>query len=202
MVFGVALDNIWRARNVLVFERIGTTAAVVKRQILNVVKDLRLAASLHVSPNSHGKITRTVSVNWSHPPEGWIKINSDGSCIQTDHRAACGGVIRDHEGRIARAKGYSKILLESDSEVAIGLLNKGCHPTHPCGSLVKEIAHLVGQDHNFHWRHVFRESNSVADAFAKNGLSMIDNYRLFETLPTFCIVPFMFDFCNTLYLRS
>lgn len=177
-----------------------------------------------------GRMNRSIAVTWSPPPEEWVKINSDGSLFPESHRAACGGILRDHQGRflagysvklgncsilkaelwgmlhgikIAKDRGYNKVLLESDSEVAIGLLNKGCRPHHPCSPLVHEILQVVGQDQNFHWRHVYREANSTADSFAKNGISMLTDFRLFESPPPpFCIIPFMFDFCNTLFLRS
>lgn len=39
---------------------------------------------------------------WSKPPESWIKVNTDGAYQQVNSRAACGGIIRDSEGRMLR----------------------------------------------------------------------------------------------------
>lgn len=40
--------------------------------------------------------------------------------------------------------------------------------------------------------HIYREANTVADAFAKHGLSMLSSFR----------IPFMFDVCNTRYVKD
>lgn len=50
-----------------------------------------------------------------------------GSCQVL--QAELWGII--HSLKLARTKGFSKVLIESDSEIAIGLLNKGCVVTHP-----------------------------------------------------------------------
>lgn len=42
------------------------------------------------------------TVQWKKPPLGWIKLNVDGSCVQATGVAACGGLIRDHQGRWLR----------------------------------------------------------------------------------------------------
>jgi hypothetical protein len=38
-----------------------------------------------------------VFVKWSPPREGWVKLNTDGSC-QNGSRIGCGGVIRGKDG--------------------------------------------------------------------------------------------------------
>jgi hypothetical protein len=37
---------------------------------------------------------------WQPPEEGWIKINADGSSVETTGEASVGVIIRDHEGHV------------------------------------------------------------------------------------------------------
>lgn len=86
----------------------------------------------------------------------------------------------DHRIRIAQARGFRKILIESDSEAAaIRFLKSGCHETHTLASLLREIKRMVGQNSDIHWRHIYRDANTVVDAFAKNGLSMLMSMHIY-----------------------
>ncbi|CAN1781938.1 hypothetical protein LINPERHAP1_LOCUS15617 [Linum perenne] len=39
------------------------------------------------------------SISWKAAPEGWTTINTDGSVIDNQCRAAAGGILRDHQGK-------------------------------------------------------------------------------------------------------
>ncbi|GKU87915.1 hypothetical protein SLEP1_g2242 [Rubroshorea leprosula] len=56
----------------------------------------------------------TILVNWSPPPEGYIKLNSDGSALTNPGQTGAGGVFRDHLGNwllgFMRNVGYSTAL--------------------------------------------------------------------------------------------
>lgn len=96
-------------------------------------------------------------------------MNVDGSFTSKDNIATCGGVVRDNNGvfivdfcvnlgkycvlhvelwgiihglKLA-ARGFSRILIESDSELAIRFLDKDCHPSNPSAPLVREINSLI-----------------------------------------------------------
>ncbi|GLT71206.1 hypothetical protein SLA2020_432400 [Shorea laevis] len=87
----------------------------------------------------------TVLVGWQPPLAGFVKLNTDGSALKNSSIAGAGGVFRDefgnwlcgfshfvgittslsielwaiHEGlRIAIHRGYSKLLVETDSKAA------------------------------------------------------------------------------------
>jgi hypothetical protein len=45
--------------------------------------------------------------NWSAPPEGWIKLNTDGSFLAKDNSAGAGFIDRDHLGRCCLLLGYA-----------------------------------------------------------------------------------------------
>ena len=37
-------------------------------------------------------------IRWERPPQGWMKLNTDGSANGNPGLAGCGGVIRDDAG--------------------------------------------------------------------------------------------------------
>ncbi|KAG8382401.1 hypothetical protein BUALT_Bualt05G0073500 [Buddleja alternifolia] len=88
--------------------------------------------------------------SWNSPPKGWVKLNTDGSFWSTTNRATAGGLLRNDMGHwlwgfsrnlgqnsitlaeltgirdglnIAWEHRVEKIIIESDSEVAIKLIN-------------------------------------------------------------------------------
>ncbi|MCI17164.1 ribonuclease H protein, partial [Trifolium medium] len=111
----------------------------------------------------------SIRVGWVFPRNGWIKCNTDGALIPQNQQAGCGGVFRDESGtwlsgfsrkigscsalmtelwgilsalQAATEKGYRKVCFESDSAVAIDLIEKGCPQNHPCASIVSRINRL------------------------------------------------------------
>ncbi|XP_057416108.1 uncharacterized protein LOC130710771 [Lotus japonicus] len=103
---------------------------------------------------------------------------------------------------VALTRGFDSVIVEPDSELAIRFLDKGCHHAHPCAPLVREIKACLDRFEHFFWRHVYREANSVANAFAKNGRSLLLPMRIYDSAPSFCLIPLIFDLCNTLYRRA
>lgn len=88
-----------------------------------------------------------------------------------------------HGAKIALARGFSKAIFESNSEIAIRFFDKGCQDLNPS-------APFVGKD------------NMVVDSVAKNGLSLLLSLKFYDILSLFYLVPFMFDSYHTLYLRT
>ncbi|CAN0925080.1 hypothetical protein LINGRAHAP2_LOCUS34550 [Linum grandiflorum] len=43
---------------------------------------------------------RDVRISWGSANEPWTVLNTDGSAILSDNKAAAGGVIRDAQGRM------------------------------------------------------------------------------------------------------
>ncbi|TKY44918.1 putative ribonuclease H protein [Spatholobus suberectus] len=79
--------------------------------------------------------------------------------------------LRDiyHVLRLALARGFNRIVIESDSLLAISLISQGCACQHSSRQLAQEVT----------WNHVLREVNSVADSFARFGLSLDNDVRIF-----------------------
>jgi hypothetical protein len=58
-------------------------------------------------------LKETIYVGWSKPPDGCIKLNSDGACKGGGELARCGGLFRNSEGRWI--KGYTKKIEACDA---------------------------------------------------------------------------------------
>ncbi|MCI51897.1 putative non-LTR retroelement reverse transcriptase, partial [Trifolium medium] len=54
-----------------------------------------------------------IFIGWKRPPEGWVKLNCDGSRNNRVGIAGCGGLLRVSDGRWI--KGYSQKLGAGDA---------------------------------------------------------------------------------------
>lgn len=221
ITFGVAIDTLWKARNDLVFNdqsmHSQVLICIIRNNVAGILKVKEMVALTKV-PAAGVRIHNPI--HWNPPPHGWVKLNCDGSQSEGEARATCGGILRDNARGFCLAFscclgdcpvlhaelwailygiwfawswGYHNILIEFDSLLAINLLNKGCTPRHPCYLLVQQITNLVGEAPNIKWSHVLQEANQVADRLAKRGLSLDFRYQIFDTLPSFLILPCLAD---------
>ncbi|CAL1353594.1 unnamed protein product [Linum trigynum] len=153
-----------------------------------------------------GPTARTrVEIGWLPPPPGWIKMNVDGASNGEQGRAGAGGVLRDanklwiggfvsslgscaagmaevwaiyHGLKMAWAGGHRVIILESDSQTAIHLMNNRSDPLHPYATLLSAIRRMMSQDWVVKLVHTYREGNRVADWLSK--YSLVYPYGLYE----------------------
>ncbi|KAK7376153.1 hypothetical protein VNO78_35007 [Psophocarpus tetragonolobus] len=169
---------------------------------------------------------------WTAPPPDFVKINCDGA-FSTCHgsKASAGGVVRDWEGKFAVgfshllnncetvveaellaikigiqvtiSKGFKKLVVESDSYSAIQLINDGVFTCHPYPALVSSILDIANTADAVCYNHVFRETNSVADGFARHGLSLSPNsdVQLFSCPPAFSLRSLRADEAGEIYSR-
>nr|CAD1832798.1 unnamed protein product [Ananas comosus var. bracteatus] len=138
-------------------------------------------------------------VSWRPPPDGWVKLNTDGSFVGRDSSGGAGFVARDSEGlfvfagasncpgvnplyselwaiRAALTKaieaGFPRVLLESDSSSAVHLLGGGIKNANaPRGTkqLVQDCLALRCRFLEIIIQHTYREGNRVADRLAALG---------------------------------
>lgn len=107
--------------------------------------------------HNEGKVLGHKSISWSKPSNGQFKLNINGSINRDTKKAIVGGVLKDYNGKanfsfvidvcyclvvtaeleaimlgieIARSRRFKQFMLESDSFVAISLLNHGCPSFH------------------------------------------------------------------------
>ena len=137
-------------------------------------------------------------VGWTYPEDGWIKLNVDGCSKGNPGMAGAGGVIWDNMGswkggsarnngicssvtvelwaiyvglQLTWDKGFRKVILESDSSVAIGLINGNRVSMDRNYNIIMQIKDILGRDWEVKTLHVYREANSVVDWLANYGLT-------------------------------
>ncbi|GKV16390.1 hypothetical protein SLEP1_g27041 [Rubroshorea leprosula] len=166
-------------------------------------------------------ITKSLSVflvSWNPPPAGFIKLNTDGSANANPGEAGAGGVFRDELGnwllgfyrnvgftsslsaelwalrdglKLAVNRGFSHLLVETDSKVAKTLLDSANSAAHSLGVLIDDCRAMMTQIPNLHLNHVLREANTVADGLAKKGAKSESPFVVLDQCPP--------DLCNVLF---
>ncbi|CAN1847925.1 Putative ribonuclease H protein At1g65750 [Linum perenne] len=103
-LFGIGAWLIWKRRNKLVFDRVAWSAEEVRNQSKFWVLLLSLSWKAgQVGREAPVLARQTHLIGWRPADEGWCSLNSDGSLYSSNNRAAAGGLIRDHEGRLLAA---------------------------------------------------------------------------------------------------
>ncbi|CAL1387602.1 unnamed protein product [Linum trigynum] len=109
-------------------------------------------------------------IHWCFPRSGWLKLNVDGASEGNSGLAGAGGIIRDECGKwvagfvakigealaalaelwaimyglqLAHKVGCAFIFVESDSQLAVGLINGRHDPVHPYASILALIRRLL-----------------------------------------------------------
>lgn len=167
ILFGTTLLNLWQSRNELIFQGRTPNVMVLGRRILcqasTCQQSVKTFSSLRI-PNASCVSHR--EVRWQGPGQDSVKMNCDGSVTNHGEVAGIGGVLRNSEGdfilgfssnvgsgtitevelqailvgiKLVHSCGFEKVVFESDSLVAISLVNKGCLSQHPAYNTVREI---------------------------------------------------------------
>jgi len=140
-----------------------------------------------------------VCIGWRYPSIDWVKINVDGCRKGNPGVAGAGGVIRDAIGRwivgftlnigiytlvgaelwaitnglkLAWSKEFQKIVLESDSSLAVDLITKDKIIIDKNYNLIMQARELLAKEWDIQVLHVYKEANSVVDWLANYGLTM------------------------------
>ena len=96
------------------------------------------------------------SVNWTPPPPGWIKVNTDGSSLGAPGPSGCGGIFRTYRGFV---KGCFSVALDDGFAFEAEL-----------HAFIIAIEKAV----EFNWNNLWIESDStmVINAFMKKTVSI------------------------------
>nr|GLL46072.1 uncharacterized protein LOC107462117 [Ipomoea trifida] len=154
--------------------------------------------------NTHNKVQRLI--RWTKPPDGWTKMNIDGSRDTLTGHASCGGLLRDVNGNwllgfkakvghcsIEEAKawsilkglktiwnhGYRKVIIESDAKRVVDWINASEYEKSPTGmvaNIINECRKWLRMNWQIQLNHVFREQNKVADALARMALKSTNDW--------------------------
>lgn len=193
--FATMIWHLWKWKNDWIFNRKnfdGNKVCFVKKQVKDYKKAWASSYNLLELPK------KQVNICWTPPPPFWIKLNTDGSVV--DGRATAAGVCRDHEGawmggfvhnvglcsvpmaelwgivsglQFAWDQGFRRVCLETNSNLAIQLLDKPVEQGHPLSSLVVMARSFLRRDWDIQFCHVYREANRVADDLASFAFSFL-----------------------------
>lgn len=65
------------------------------------------------------------------------------------------------------AGGYHNVVCETDSKVALSLINEGTQQVHPYATIISKIRSFSSHPWRLSFQHTFREGNFCADWLAK-----------------------------------
>ncbi|CAL1413418.1 unnamed protein product [Linum trigynum] len=136
-------------------------------------------------------------IGWLPPLAGWDKMNVDGAANGSQGPAGAGDILRNAEGRwtggfvcnlgscstilaelwgiyhglgVAWQQGCRTLILETDSQMALQLIDKRTDPLHPHATLLAAIRRRIAQDWVVKLAHTYREGNRAADWLSKHSL--------------------------------
>lgn len=228
-IFGVATSFLRQRRNNKVFN--GKVESV-KETCCSVIHQARAFHQNATDCVLTHSLTHQVShnnIHWSPPAFGYWKLNCDGAISGLGVNSSAGGVLRDHLGNfifgfasplnscnvieaellalsmdlmLARLKGFQKVEIETGSLAAIRFIKAGCSSRHPLFNLISDIQDLLRMEGTFCINHVLRETNQVADSFAKFGLFLDKCNRFFSCMPHFASLAVRADCMGTLFPRG
>jgi hypothetical protein len=70
---------------------------------------------------------------------------------------------------LSNDEGFNNAVIESDSAIAIGLVEHDTSPLHPYAPLIMKIRQFQNMDWIIAFHHTLREGNECANWFAKKG---------------------------------
>lgn len=130
---------------------------------------------------------------WLSPPNGWIKANFDGASKGNPGKARCGGVLRDYNCNIIRARDIPlgittshkaemtgahymiklardtkcrNLWLEGDSKNIVNILNEKNDPAWDISNLLRDYKNDLNFFHKVFMSHNYRETNTLANWMA------------------------------------
>ena len=163
------------------------------------------------------------SISWAKPPSDWCKLNTDGASIGNPGKAGGGGVLRDCEGRwmrgfvrsigettsimaefwalrdgllLAGQLGVQNLVVELDAKVVVELVQSGSSSNAFYSSLLADCRLLLGRFQHYKVQHAFREVNRVADALAKSGCVMKEQFVILNAPPSDNVYCFVLSDAN------
>ncbi|KAM3698353.1 hypothetical protein ACB098_06G182400 [Castanea mollissima] len=93
IVFPMGVWHLWLQQNTCVF-KFGTLDTKVAEKCIQSTAEFFAVGTRIKLPISRS----IIPVAWRKPPEGWAKLNTDGSALGNPRMAGGGGLILDHNG--------------------------------------------------------------------------------------------------------
>ncbi|KAF7824249.1 ribonuclease H [Senna tora] len=172
-MFGISCWYIWKQRNDWVFNNRHNLANSLIPIIYIHMRNFTAANNSICCDSNFQKHLEFIS--WKPPEQDWMKINVDGSHRKDDNSICCGGVVRDNIGRwitgftkrlghgsefqaeiwaillglrFAHDKGFPKVIIETDSIMALNFVQSNTDIQHPLGGIRARIRELLSMDYN------------------------------------------------------
>ena len=189
-LFAMLVDQIWFKRNKL---RMGEEVADLKLLNLRARDTLHEFQLATATPPKH-LLVRT-PIKWKPPPSNWVKINFDRAVFKEQAEADLGSIIQnDHSLVMAAAtqviplpasvemvevlaaqralifaneRGFDKVILEGDSEIAIRAMKCDDYSVASFGHIISDIKALSAQFRCVIFQHTRRQGNMVAHSLAR-----------------------------------
>jgi hypothetical protein len=125
----MTLYHMWLARNAAKETQKIEDPGQIARQAINLLEEWHNIQTVRSAKPALSK------ERWLRPEEGWVKINADVAMQQDSGKGGGGVVVRGYDGRflagachfsvdMAKVLKFKKIVLKSDSLVAVSKLNK------------------------------------------------------------------------------
>ncbi|CAN1178617.1 Putative ribonuclease H protein At1g65750, partial [Linum perenne] len=157
---------------------------------------------------------------WRPGDDGWWTLNTDGSRLNSSGATSIGGLICDEKGGIVRAfcanvgncsitreelraivdglkLAWSirirKVVIQTDSRVAVNILQRRERAAHQHAALVAEFHEWVSRDWEVSLCHIYCEANCVADYLANLGHSFCFDIHVFHSPDFFLAHWFRYD---------
>lgn len=196
--FGVACWLLWKWRNKKIFD----PNFVMPSDPLKVVEwwvgMILRAYEKEGKGRMSGAGNEEIHIRWWPPERDWVKVNTDATFDKDTGLMACGGLVRDSDGRwlggfsknlskgsIFEAEiwgilegiklvwdlGFRKVVVEADSLGAINLCDNIVDSLSARRLLLMEIQRWKMKEWRIVFRHQFREGNRATDCLA--GLSRV-----------------------------
>ncbi|KAK0586532.1 hypothetical protein LWI29_008529 [Acer saccharum] len=206
LLFSVSLWFLWKWRCEFIFNPDFQVPSSPGQIIWRYVDDWVKANAAVDNSNAR----KSCLISWSPPVSEWVKLNVDGSANLELNSIAAGGVVRDHRklwqvgfamkigtGSVLEAelwgileglnlvwqRGFRRVIVESDSKIAVDLLNNPAPTLHPLLSIIQACQSFFEYDWSCFILYVFRESNRVADRLASLGHSLDLGSTIFNSPP-------------------
>jgi ribonuclease HI len=208
--------SIWSSRNNLTHGESGFSPAKTMEMVKETLRTLELPRDKGVPKSARPEC------KWQRPPDGVVKINSDGDVNVNDNLAATGVVAR--EGVVfrgatgktyrgvsdpltveslafrddvvyARSRGFTNVVFEVDSEDLVRLWQNRANDLSVVKQVLDEISELSLLFTKFSLVHARREANQAAHSCAKY-ISLHDGSFSWDAEPPAFLVHSLGADCN------
>ncbi|KAK9983940.1 hypothetical protein SO802_033465 [Lithocarpus litseifolius] len=174
------------------------------------------------------RMLTVIQVQWYPPPDDWFKLNSDGSSLGNPGRAGGGGIICNSRGEwvsgYARAIGHTSsvaaelwalrdginlcialnltnVIFELDAQLVVNLVQKGSDRPSGNDVIIADCIEGLQKIPRTRVQQCFREGNKCADALARRGALLPQDFVIFHSPPADVDLLINLDASRTVYKR-